>query len=248
MATPRGSTAAELDAPSRRALQRLAREVPAGASAAVARGRQRVSSALDHATPGHDRQPSHPPGQTSRRTPADAGHSEPRSLISSTRGPATATKRPFGRWPSDQPSATGLIAAIGGRWPGACRCTLLSAETAASCPDLLRHMRHAEADVLAQGSDAGLGRLVDRSPDLKLGPTQRGPPRKQSVKGQQRPRDLPAPTRRYLNPVFGPSPRGPHRQQAVAAAIRYGHHRLMDLVEASTRYPVREAGLGGVPG
>src|SRR5450759_589506 len=69
MTAPCGGTAAELDAPARRALERLARELPAGASTVVAPGRERVSFALDHATPGHDRHP----GQTSRHTWADAG-------------------------------------------------------------------------------------------------------------------------------------------------------------------------------
>src|ERR1017187_7425824 len=70
MTAPCGGTATELDAPARRALERLARELPAGASTVVAPGRERVSCALDHATPGHDRQPH--PGQTSRHTWADA--------------------------------------------------------------------------------------------------------------------------------------------------------------------------------
>ena len=56
---------------------------------------QRVSSALDHATPGHGRQPGHP-GQTSCHIRTDAGHNERKSVIASTRGPATATERPFG--------------------------------------------------------------------------------------------------------------------------------------------------------
>src|SRR6476660_7252313 len=91
MTAPRGSSAAELDASPRRARE-AGPGGAAGASAVVARGRQRVSSALDHATLAMTGHPAKP-----NRRRAGAGHREPKSLISNTRGPATATKRPFGR-------------------------------------------------------------------------------------------------------------------------------------------------------
>jgi len=69
--------------------------VPAGASTVVAHSRERVSFAFDHVTPGHGRQPGRP-AKPAATYGADAGHKEPKSVIASTRGPATATERPFG--------------------------------------------------------------------------------------------------------------------------------------------------------
>src|SRR5271167_2302413 len=93
MTAPRCGTAAELDTPPRRALARLTGNCRLVPQRVIARGRERVSFALDHATPGHGRQPGHP-SQTSRHAWAGAGHRDPNSPISSTPRP-TATERPF---------------------------------------------------------------------------------------------------------------------------------------------------------
>jgi hypothetical protein len=92
----------------------------------------------------------------------------------------------------------------------------------------------------AQGSDAELSRLVDRSLDLKLG-----------LLDRRESRDLLIPPR--LPAVTSIPFSGLHREGRIASKQLQQRcdtniTNFMGLVEASTHYPVREACLGGVPG
>jgi len=92
----------------------------------------------------------------------------------------------------------------------------------------------------AQGSDAELSRLLDRSPDLKLG-----------LPDRREGRDLLIPPR--LPAVTSIPFPGLHREGRIASKQlqqRFDTNTtsFTDLVEASTHHPVREACLGGVPG